>query len=80
MTYTGEGPVKWQATLPQGAAELTGDAASSSTATLDLSGGFLRDATSRTSGNFDVLVTPQAGGTPIDGTLHLDLRLDLQKV
>ncbi|MCA1704110.1 MAG: hypothetical protein LC808_12940 [Actinobacteria bacterium] len=80
MVYRGEGPVSWRATLPQGAADLTGTAATSSDAVLDIDGGFLRSAGSTTSGNFDVQVLAQNGGAPLDGTLHLELYLDLRKL
>jgi hypothetical protein len=80
MTYTGEGPVTWQAELPQGAAELTGEAATSSQAVLDIQGGFLRSAASTTKGDFDVSVAPQEGGAPLKGDLHLELDLELDKI
>jgi hypothetical protein len=80
MTYTGSGPVRWRTQLPQGAADLTGRAATSSEAVLDIGGGFLRSAASTTSGDFDVSVAPQGGGTPVTGNLHLELNLDLHKI
>jgi hypothetical protein len=80
MVYRGEGPVSWRASLPQGDAELSGTAATSSDAVLDVNGGFLRSAGSTTNGNFDVEVLGENGGAPVRGTLHLELHLDLEKV
>ena len=80
LTYSGEGPLVWATTLPQGEAELTGSATSESEAELDLDGGFLRTAGSMTSGTFEVRVDPGGERAPIVGTLRLDLELDLRKV
>lgn len=80
MTYTGEGSVRWQAELPQGAADLSGKAETSSQAVLDIAGGFLRSAASTTQGDFDVSVAPQEGGAPLTGDLHLELDLELRKL
>jgi hypothetical protein len=80
LTYSGEGPLVWATTLPQGEAELTGSASSDSEAELDLDGGFLRTASSTTSGTFEVRVDPGGERAPIVGTLRLDLELDLRKV
>ena len=80
LTYSGEGPLVWATTLPQGEAELTGSATSESEAELDLDGGFLRRASSTTSGTFEVRVDPGGERAPIVGTLLLDLELDLQKI
>ncbi|HJR44198.1 MAG TPA: hypothetical protein VJ927_01195 [Actinomycetota bacterium] len=80
LRYMGEGPLVWTTTLPQGEAELTGEAVTSSTADLDIDGGFLRAARSSTEGTFDVRVDPGGGRAPIVGTLDLDLDLTLEKV
>ena len=80
MSYKGSGPVTWNAALPQGNAQLTGVASTSSRAVLDIDGGFLRSAASTTSGDFDVEVANEAGGAPVVGDLHLQLTLDLRKV
>lgn len=80
LAYSGEGPLVWATTLPQGEAELTGSATSESEAELDINGGFLRAASSTTSGTFEVRVDPGGERAPIVGTLRLDLDLDLRKV
>lgn len=80
LSYSGEGPLVWATTLPQGEAELTGSATSESEAELDIDGGFLRTATSSTSGTFEVRVDPGGERAPIVGTLRLDLDLELRKV
>ncbi len=66
--------------MPQGEADLTGSAASESEAELNIDGGFLRAATSTTSGEFEVRVDPGGERAPIVGTLRLDLELTLRKV
>lgn len=80
LRYAGEGPLAWATTLPQGEAELTGSATSKSEAELDIDGGFLRTASSTTSGTFEVRVDPGGETAPIVGTLRLDLDLTLRKV
>ena len=80
LRYEGEGPLVWTTTLPQGEAELTGEAVTASTADLDIDGGFLRAARSSTEGIFDVRVDPGGGRAPIVGTLELDLDLTLEKL
>jgi hypothetical protein len=80
LNYSGEGPLVWATTLPQGKAELTGSATSVSEAQLDIDGGFLRTASSTTSGNFEVRVDPGGEQAPIVGTLQLDLDLTLRKI
>jgi len=80
LIYAGQGPLVWATTLPQGEAELTGSATSESEAELDIDGGFLRTATSTTSGTFEVRVDPGGERAPIVGTLQLDLDLTLRKV
>lgn len=80
LRYSGEGPLVWTTTLPQGEAELTGSATSKSQAELDIDGGFLRAATSTTSGDFEVRVDPGGEKAPIVGTLQLDLDLTLRRV
>jgi hypothetical protein len=79
LGFSGEGPLTWETTLPQGDARLTGDTTTTGRAELDLDGGYLRSATSTTSGDFAVRVTPSTGNVPITGTLHLDLELHLDE-
>jgi hypothetical protein len=78
--YSGEGPLTWETTLPQGDAKLTGTTTTESDALLDIDGGYLRSASSTTSGDFEVRVSPTTGNVPITGTLHLDLELQLERL
>ena len=78
--YTGDGPLAWSTTLPQGEADLRGTGATTGDAVLDLSGGFLRSAASTTTGTFDVRVAAADGSAPLTGTLELDLRLTLERI
>lgn len=80
LEYSGEGPLVWTTTLPQGEAELTGTGTTSSTADLDMDGGSLRSAKSSTRGQFDVRVDPGGQRAPIVGTLQLDLDLTLERL
>lgn len=76
LSYTGSGPLEWQTQLPQGTAGLGGSAATSATAQFDVDRGVLLGATSSLRGDFDVRVLPSSGGgTPLTGTLSLDLEL-----
>lgn len=80
LRYAGEGPLLWTTELPQGQAELTGAAETTSDAELDIDGGFLRRASSSTSGEFEVRVDPGGQQAPITGRLELNLELDLEKL
>lgn len=80
LAYSGEGPLVWTTTLPQGEAELTGSGTTSSSAELDMDAGSLRSATSTTNGKFDVRVDPGGQRAPIIGTLRLDLDLTLEQL
>ena len=78
VNYSGEGPLSYTTTLPQGTAELTGAAATTTDATFDLGSGFLRSSDSTTEGSFEVRVVPALGGAPLTGTLRFELNLDLE--
>jgi len=78
--YAGEGPLRWETTLPQGDAKLSGRTTTEGDALLDIDGGYLRTASSTTSGDFEVRVSPTTGNVPITGTLHLDLELRLERL
>lgn len=80
LGYAGRGPLTWETTLPQGDAKLTGSTITEGRALLDVDDGFLRSASSTTSGDFDVRVSPTTGNVPITGTLHLDLDLELDRL
>ncbi|MDQ3914675.1 MAG: hypothetical protein M3323_04985 [Actinomycetota bacterium] len=76
LSYRGEGPLQWTTQLPQGLAELIGTGTTEQHARFDIDDGVLREASSSTVGTFEVRVVPSAGaGTPLTGTLELDLEL-----
>jgi hypothetical protein len=76
LSYAGSGPLEWRANLPQGGARLAGTADTGATAKFDVDRGVLLSATSTFTGDFDVRVQPSSnGGTPVTGTLHLELDL-----
>ena len=77
IDYSGDGPLSFTTTLPQGTAELTGSATTTTEATFDLDEGLLRSSDSTTEGTFEVRVVPALGGAPITGTLDFELNLDL---
>lgn len=78
--FAGNGPLEWMTGLPQGQAQLTGEASTSGTALFDIGSGSLKEATSSTSGNFSVRVLPGDGEAPIDGTLSLNLELMVERL
>jgi hypothetical protein len=80
ISYSGKGPLVWTATLPQGDASLTGTALSLAEARLNITDGFLETARSSTRGDFEVRVQPTEGNVPINGTLELDLELEITRV
>ena len=80
LSYSGEGPLVWTTTLPQGDASLTGSATSRAEARLNITGGYLDNARSSTRGDFDVRVQPTAGAAALNGTLQLDLELEITQV
>jgi hypothetical protein len=79
IEFDGEGPLTWSTRLPQGEASLEGTATTDGRAVVDIGGGFLRRASSTTSGDFDVRIAPTGGRAPIGGTLHLELRLTIRQ-
>lgn len=78
--FTGRSPLGWETALPQGNAQLDGDATTNGTALLDIDSGSLKEATSSTTGDFEVRVLPGDGAAPIAGTLRLDLELTVERV
>ena len=80
LSFSGKGPLVWNTSLPEGQARLTGSARIGGDARLDIDEGFLRSASSSTDGDFDVSVVPVEAGSPIAGTLHLELDLTLENV
>jgi hypothetical protein len=79
IRYSGEGPLVWSTTLPQGEADLTGSATTESAAELDIDGGFLRSASSTTEGSFEVRVVAGEERAPIRGRLEFRLELQLSR-
>lgn len=76
LSYSGSGDLEWQTDLPQGTAGLGGRATTRAEATFDIDRGVLLSASSTLRGDFDVRVQPTGGGgTPVTGTLSLDLEL-----
>lgn len=80
MSYSGSGPLVWRTELPQGAAGVAGSARSSSSALLDMDGGYLRRAASSTRGSFRVSVAQKDEATPLIGTMQLELRLRVESL
>jgi hypothetical protein len=80
IRFTGRSPLEWITSLPQGDAQLTGEASTRGRASFDIDGGSLDGASSTTTGRFDVRVLPGEGAAPIAGTLRLDLELRVTRV
>lgn len=80
ITFSGVSPLGWVTSLPQGEAQLNGDAETTGIALVDISDGSLDQASSSTRGRFDVRVIPGSGEAPITGTLNLDLELSVERV
>jgi len=80
ISFAGIGPLTWITDLPQGEAQLTGDAETTGVALFDIATGNLDEATSSTRGSFEVRVIPSTGLAPITGTLDLDLELTVERV
>jgi len=72
----GGGPLVWSTSLPQGEAKLTGRSTTETDAVLNLDRGILQRATSETHGRFQVRAEGADG--PVEGSLELTLRLELQ--
>lgn len=79
VVFTGNSPLRWTTRLPQGEAELTGEATTRGRGLFEIDGGLLDSATSRTSGRFEVRVIPGGGRAPITGMLHLELALEVER-
>lgn len=74
LSYSGAGPLERTMDLPQGTAKLSGSATTSGVASFDIDDGVLRSASSSLEGRFTIRVVPlTSGGTPLTGTLRLDL-------
>lgn len=78
--FTGTSPLEWITALPQGEAQLTGEATTDGAAMLNILEGYLEEAGSSTRGEFEVRVVPGDGAAPITGTLILDLDLTVERV
>jgi hypothetical protein len=79
ISYTGRGPLIGTADLPEGDAELDGTTSTTGEATLDLDEGVLRAATSTSRSDFDVTVIPEDAATSIEGSLHIEETIDLNR-
>ncbi|MDQ3619158.1 MAG: hypothetical protein M3391_03400 [Actinomycetota bacterium] len=80
ISYSGESPLTRTTTLPEGDAELAGSASISGEAIVDLDGGFLRESTTTTEGDFEVRALPSDEGSPLSGSLHQVLELHLERI
>jgi hypothetical protein len=72
-------PVTSTTATSEGVQQLRGTQTTTITVVYDLSNGAVRHSTSSTTGRFDVVLGPPLGqpGTPIDGTLTVDLRSEI---
>jgi hypothetical protein len=80
ISFSGTSPLEWITTLPQGEAQLLGDATTHGTAMFNIAAGTLETATSSTRGDFEVRVIPGDGAAPITGVLTLDLDLTVKRL
>lgn len=80
ITFSGRGPVEWISELPQGRAQLTGEARTTGSGFFDVDGGSFDEATSLTSGSFEVRVLPGGGEAPITGILELELEVTIERL
>lgn len=79
IDYIGDGPLRWETSLAQGEADLSGTATTTADAEFDLELGSLRAATSNTTSILDVTVLPETAEAPISGTVELDLELHVRR-
>lgn len=77
LSFSGAGPLTRTTQVQLGEAELVGSSSTRGEAVLDLDGGYLTRASSRTESDFEVRVLPEDGAAPLSGTLHTDLELRL---
>ncbi|MDQ3954771.1 MAG: hypothetical protein M3285_04385 [Actinomycetota bacterium] len=80
LSFSGTGPLLGTAQVAEYSAELDGALDTSIDAVLDLDAGVLRSSSSFTNYDFDVSITPEDASSPIAGTLHIEEKLDLQKI
>lgn len=80
IEYSSSGPLELTTSLPQGTARLDGMEETTSSAEIDISGGFLRAGSSTTISNFDVEVEPVGGGAAETGKLSQDLKVDIELI
>lgn len=80
LSFAGTGPLLGTAQVAEYSAELDGALDTSIDAVLDLDAGVLRSSSSFTNYDFDVSITPEDASSPIDGTLHIEERLDLRRI
>ena len=72
-------PLTSTASTSEGVQQLRGTQTTTITVVYDLTNGAVRHSTAETSGRFDVVLAPPAGqpGTPITGTLTVELRSEI---
>jgi hypothetical protein len=80
IEFTGAGPLEWTTALPQGSAQLIGEATTDGSGLIDIDDGTIVEAASSTRGGFDVRLVPPGGRAPITGTLQLDLRVLVERL
>ena len=80
LSYAGGAPLVWTTSLGEGLAQMSGSADTESRAIFDVGRGRLNQATSSTSGSFDVRVVPQGQQGPLSGRLNLELELRLRRL
>jgi hypothetical protein len=79
LEYSGTGPLQWHTALPQGVAQLDGTGTTRTTADFDIDAGSLQAGRSLTNGTFSVRVQGTGSQAPITGSLHLELRLSIDR-
>ena len=80
ISYSSNGPLQLETTLPQGSAQLDGTEETKSVAHFDISEGFLRSGTSTTTSEFEVAVEPAGGGAAETGSLSQDLQVEIELI
>ena len=80
LSYAGGAPLVWTTSLGEGVAQMSGTADTEARAIFDVRRGRLNQATSSTSGSFDVRVAPQGEQGPLSGRLNLELDLRLRRL
>lgn len=80
LSYAGGAPLVWTTELSTGLAQMSGSADTKTRAIFDVDRGRLNQATSSTTGSFEVRVVPRGQDRPLSGRLDLELELDLRRL